>query len=150
MHACVHICAHLSYAIAVLENVEQMSCAPKAALHHNNVCMCGDVSVCATLKTKQAINNYVLEEENNKQQHKQRRRGKKIAKSVCAHYIIISLAVKREGHTRREPETRLHIVVIITKIEVKKRKKSAKSESFVRVLWQKRKRRRRNNVSNKQ
>lgn len=51
---------------------------------------------------------------------------------MCAQHIIISLTIEREieGHTRREPETRLRRNVIITNIDVKE-EESAKRDSFV-------------------
>lgn len=57
-----------------------------------------------------------------------------IAKSVCAQHIIISLTIEREieGHTRREPETRLRRNVIITNIDVKEEEK--RKERFVRFM----------------
>lgn len=80
--ACVHICAHLSYATAVLENVAQMSCAPKAALHHNNVCM----YVCVHV---QAINNYELEEKNKSNNINNVDKAASILQNQCVHSILL-------------------------------------------------------------
>lgn len=91
--------------------------------------------VCATPKTKQAIKNYELEEKTSiRYINNNGTTAQQIVKSVCAQHIIISLTVEREreGHTRREPETRLRCNVIITNIEVKEEEK--RKERFVRFM----------------